>query len=230
MPLDGKKHGGHRDRLRERFLRDGLDSFEEHNILELLLFYPIPQKDTNELAHALLDRFGSMEGVFNAGVGQLMQVDGVGEHTALFLSLFSEMTASYIEDRRQNEIIIGMRGITEFVVRKLTYSPTECLLIIFIDNKQCMLNWHYLQEGTVSDDNLDIRTIMRMLMGTNTTHVLLARNYLKGKCSLKKTDLSLASRVSDALRGIGVQLFDYIVVGSNNAVVTLNGNADLGNE
>lgn len=230
MPLDGKKHGGHRDRLRERFLRDGLDSFEEHNILELLLFYPIPQKDTNELAHALLDRFGSMEGVFNAGVGQLMQVDGVGEHTALFLSLFSEMTASYIEDRRQNEIIIGMRGITEFVVRKLTYSPTECLLIIFIDNKQCMLNWHYLQEGTVSDDNLDIRTIMRMLMGTNTTHVLLARNYLKGKCSLKKTDLSLASQVSDALRGIGVQLFDYIVVGSNNAVVTLNGNADLGNE
>lgn len=227
MPLDGKMHGGHRTRIKERFIRDGLDSFEEHNILEMLLFYPIPQKDTNELAHDLLNRFGSLEGVFNADVEQLLQVGGVGEHTALFLTLFSEMTESYIEDRRQNEIIIGMRSITEFAVRKLAFSPTECLLIIFIDNKQCMLNWHCLQEGFVSADSLDIRTVMRMVMGTNTTHVLLGRNYLKGKCSLRKTDLSVASQVSDALRGIGVGLFDYIAVGSNNTVVTLNGNADF---
>ena len=90
MSSDGKKHGGHRDRLRERFIRDGLDGFEEHNILEMLLFYPIPQKDTNELAHALLDRFGSLESVFNATPEELMQIDGVGEHTARFLSMFSK--------------------------------------------------------------------------------------------------------------------------------------------
>ena len=227
MPSDGNKHGGHRDRLRERFIRDGLDGFEEHNILELLLFYTIPQKDTNELAHALLERFGSLEGVFCADVEQLMQVEGVGEHTALFLTLFEELSKEYKEDRRQNEIIIGMRNIAEFAVRKLTFSPTECLIVLFIDNKQCMLNWHYLQEGTVSADELDIRTIIRMVMGTNTTRVLLARNYCKGRGILHRADLCIANQVSDALRNIGVSLFDYIVVGKNNTVATLNGNADF---
>lgn len=227
MPLDGKKHVGHRERLKERFIREGLDGFEEHNILELILFYTIPQKDTNELAHELLDRFGSLEGVFCAGTEQLMQVEGVGEHTALFLSMFDELMEAYREDRRQNEFIIGTGNISEFAVRKLAYSQTERLMVIFIDNKQCMLNWHYLQEGYISAEDIDIRTVIRMVMGTNTTHVLLARNYIKATGIVRKTDFTVATRVSDALRGIGVSLFDYIVVGKNNTVATLNGNAVL---
>ena len=225
MPLDGKKHVGHRERLKQRFVREGLDSFEEHNILELILFYTIPQKDTNELAHDLLDRFGSLDGVFNAGQEQLMEVKGVGEHTALFLSMFPKLIDSYIEDRKQNETISGMQNVVEFAVRKLAFSQTECLLIIFIDNKQCMLNWHFLQEGMVASENLDIRTIVRMIMGTNTTQVLLARNYLKGKSKLGRSDVKIATELSDVLGSIGVGMFDYIVSGVDGKIATLKGNA-----
>ena len=224
MPLDGKKHGGHRNRLRERFVKDGLDGFEEHNILEMLLFYTIPQRDTNEIAHALLDRFGSLEGVFNAKTEELVEVNGTGEYSAQFLSMFSKLIDSYIDDRRQNEIISGIHNITEFIVRKLAFSQTECLMIFFIDNKQSVLSWHYLQEGCVFPDNLDKRTIMRMIMGTNTTHVILARNYIKGQTKLRKNDLTVALTISEMFRTIGVGLFDYIVVGRDRSYATLTGN------
>ena len=225
MSSDGKKHGGHRDRLRERFIRDGLDGFEEHNILEMLLFYPIPQKDTNELAHALLDRFGSLESVFNATPEELMQIDGVGEHTARFLSMFSKTIDAYITDRRQNEMISGIENITDFAIKKLAYLPTECLLMLFIDNKQFMISWHVLQEGCISPQMIDNRSIARMVMGTNTMYVMMARNNPKGKAKLGKKDNGIALMVSEALRSIGVVLFDYVAVGHDRSFCSMFGNA-----
>ena len=225
MPLDGKKHGGHRDRLRERFIHDGLDGFEEHNILEMLLFYTIPQKDTNELAHSLLDRFGSLEGVFRATPEKLMQVEGVGEHTALFLGLFSDLMDSYITDRRQNEIISGIENITAFALRKLSYAPVESLLVFFFDNKQFLLSWHCLQEGSVTPEEIDIRTMVHMVMGTNATYVMMARNNPKGMAKLIKKDNAIALTVSEAMRSIGVLLYDYIVVSRDRSYVTMLGNA-----
>lgn len=225
MPLDGNRHGGHRDRLRERFIKDGLDSFEEHNILELLLFYPIPQKDTNELAHTLLDKFGSLEGVFNASVEQLMQVEGIGEHTAQFLSMFSVLIDSYINDRKQNERISGIENLTEFALRKLALLQTECLFIFFTDNKQSLISWHCLQEGSVTPENIDKKSLVRMVMGTNTTYVMMARNVPQGKPKLLRKDNGIALIVSEALRTTGVSLYDYIVVSRDRSYVAMYGKA-----
>jgi len=80
-------HEGHRKRLKERFLREGLDSFEQHQVLELLLFFSIPRKDTNELAHTLLNRYGSLSGVFEADPKDLATTPGIGENSAILLSL-----------------------------------------------------------------------------------------------------------------------------------------------
>ena len=227
MPLDGNKHIGHRERLKERFIKDGIDGFEEHVILEMLLFYTIPQRDTNELAHTLLDRFGCLEQIINADVEELKQINGVGDYTARFLSMLSTLTDSYITDRRQNEIVSGIRNITEFAVRKLALLKTECLLILFIDNKQCMLSWHYLQSGMLSPDELNMKELVRMVMGTNTTHVLIARNCVRDKCKLSRNDMRVASGISDALHGTGAMLFDYMVVDRDRSIVTLKGNADI---
>ena len=81
-------HDGHRDRLKQRFLAEGLDNFSQVQVLELLLFYCIPRKDTNEVAHRLLDRFGSLSQVLETRVEDLEKVDGIGHNTAVFLSLF----------------------------------------------------------------------------------------------------------------------------------------------
>ncbi len=226
MPLDGNKHVGHRERLKERFAEDGLDCFQEHNILELLLFYSIPRKDTNEIAHTLLERFGSLEGVFNADIDELTDIHDVGEHTACFLRMFAGLIHTYINDRKQNEIINGIRNIMEFAVRKLAFFKSENLLIFFIDNKQSLLSWHCLQEGCVSADNLDNRTLIRMLMGTNATHVVLARNYISPRKKIGKDDFAIARSVSSALNTIGIGLYDYIVVCSETFYLTMSGSGD----
>ena len=83
------EHAGHRQRMRERFLCGGLDGFADHEVLELMLFYAIPQRNVNPLAHRLLERFGTLHAVLEASVADLMKVEGVGRHTALLLNLFS---------------------------------------------------------------------------------------------------------------------------------------------
>ena len=92
-------HEGHRAKLRKRFLAEGFDSFEDHNILELLLFFAIPRKDTNEIAHALIRRFGSFSRVFEASVEELRSVEGVGEHAAYLLKTYPAVAKRYYKDR-----------------------------------------------------------------------------------------------------------------------------------
>ena len=215
-------HIGHRERLRERFIREGIEHFEDHNILELVLFYAIPQKDTNNLAHELLNRFGSLDNVFSAQPEELMQVRGVGKHTALFLHLFSDLTEMYINDRKQNDIIQGIENITEFAVRKLALSENESLVLFFIDNKQSLLSWHYFQEGTVTPESIDKRTLFHKLMGTNTTHIMIAHVFPKSKAAISKTDRVIATKLTEALGTIGVGILEYIVIGKNRTYVTLS--------
>ena len=88
----------HRERVRKRFLREGLEHFEQHNQLELLLFYAIPQRDTNGIAHDLIQRFGSISRVMDASVEELMTVDGIGERAAVLLKLVPALARSYTLD------------------------------------------------------------------------------------------------------------------------------------
>ena len=99
MPCE---HDGHRKRLKARFIKSGLDDFEPHNVLELLLFYSVPRKDTNPLAHRLINRFGSLSGVFDAKPEELMKVDGVTENTAVLISMIPQAARKYLEDKGLN--------------------------------------------------------------------------------------------------------------------------------
>ena len=96
-------HRHHRLRLKNRFLRSGLDDFEPHNVLELLLFFAVPQGDTNELAHVLLNKFGSISDVFAAPYSELIKIKGVGDHTATMLKLMPELFKVYIKERTETD-------------------------------------------------------------------------------------------------------------------------------
>ena len=100
MDADKNLHNGHRQRLKDRFLTDGLRSFNEINKLELLLFYAIPRRDTNPIAHRLLDRFGSLSAVLEAEPALLTEVDGISEHSALLIKLVAALAYDYINSAR----------------------------------------------------------------------------------------------------------------------------------
>ena len=109
-------HDGHRERLKKRFLKQGLDSFEEHEALELLLFFALPRKDVNPLAHELLERFGSLKNIFDADPSDLARIKGIGESAAVLIKLQSELARKYwLSDLESNAKISSIASAIEYV-------------------------------------------------------------------------------------------------------------------
>ena len=133
-------HQGHRQRLRNRFMQEGLDHFEQHNMLELLLFYSIPQRDTNEVAHRLLNRFGTISDVLNAPVEELETVEGVGHSSALLISSVHQISDIYRRDKTERRKIVGLAGITADCVSRCAQQSESELLLVCADNTQTLLN------------------------------------------------------------------------------------------
>ena len=138
---------GHRARLKARFLTDGFDNFNEINALELLLFYTIPRSDTNPIAHRLLDRFGSFSAVLDADYNELLEVDGVSDHTATFLKLLPQ-TARYYESSKitERKELATLSDIGEFFVRKYVGVIKETVYLLLLDNKRCMISVEKIHE------------------------------------------------------------------------------------
>ncbi len=139
-------HAGHRSRLRDRFMKEGLSGFSEHEILELLLTYAIPQRDVNPLAHALITRFGSLSGVLDAGEHELMQVDGIGKNAASLLCLMPELLGAYQKSNPKGEETLPYPMLEvqqcRFCEACVKLCPTQALKIFSDENEQKHLLFH----------------------------------------------------------------------------------------
>ena len=126
-------HAGHRDRLKRRFLREGIEGFEEHNIVELLLFFGIPFKDTNSIAHNLLKKFGSIKNIFDAPIDEIVRVDGVGEHAATLLKLIPQLCRIYLEQKELNESedVNNVEKLGRMLINKYVGVNVETVYITF---------------------------------------------------------------------------------------------------
>ena len=134
-------HEGHRKRLRETFLKNGLDNFQSHNVLEMLLFYTIPRSDTNETAHRLMDRFGSLSAVLEAPVDELMKVKGVGERTAAFLHLIPEITRVYLKDKQENiKVLDTPEKVAAYLLPYFVGKTKENIVLLCLDNKLSLIH------------------------------------------------------------------------------------------
>lgn len=205
-------HEGHRERLKKRFINEGLDNFEVHNVLELLLFYSIPQKDTNETAHRLLDRFGSLSEVLDAPVSELVKVEGIGEHTAVFLSLMPQLCRRYMQDKTAEAEHRGIPDMAKFAARTLSGLTNEHFMLICVDNTQTMLNYHFISEGTVDSSTVDLRKIIQILIGSNATAAVVAHNHPRGNAMPSRADLKTTMTIASALRPLSIKLLDHVVV------------------
>lgn len=205
-------HEGHRNRLRERFINEGLQNFEQHNILELLLFYSIRQHDTNEIAHELINRFGSLSEVLEAPVSELMKVDGIGEHSAVFLSMIPQVCNKYMEDRAVRHEIRGLEEIASFAANCFIGMTTEHFLLICVDNRESMITRHFISEGDVDSSSVDMRKIIQLLMGANATAAVIAHNHPRGGTTPSRADLMTTLSIARSLSSLHIRLLDHVVV------------------
>ncbi|NLU24847.1 MAG: DNA repair protein RadC [Clostridiales bacterium] len=211
-------HDGHRQRVKKRFSQQGLDGFSDHEVLELLLFYAIPRRDTNELAHRLLERFGSLQAVLRAPFEELERFSGMGESAAILLKL----TPAVIRRSRiatEEEIIFNSVEKTgAYFLRRFQGERREILYQACLDRKGKVINCKKLAEGSVNQATANIRSIVENALFTGASGVILAHNHPSGIALPSEADVSMTLAVRDALQTVGVELIDHIIAADNDFV------------
>lgn len=213
------EHAGHRERMRQRFLRHGLDSFDDHNILELLLFFALPRADTNVLAHRLLDAFGSLDGVFDAEPEKLMEVAGIGENAAVLIRLVPEAARRYLMSKTaRGEVLKDSRAAGRFLMPRFFSSRSETVYMVCMDAKLKVLDCREMERGTTTSVNLGLRQIVRVALETNASAVLLAHNHSGGLAVPSEEDIEATLRARKVLAEVGVALTDHLVMSDDDFV------------
>lgn len=210
-------HEGHRKRLRQRFLDCGLSNFAEHNVLELLLFYTIPRKDTNELAHKLINTFGSLSAVFDASFEELTKVDGIGENTASLIKLIPQIYGRYMQDKLdQNIEIFSTQAAGEYLMAKYIGIKNETSMLLCLDNKGCVTNCDVLSQGSISMTEIAGRKMVETALKNNATSAILAHNHPGGLAVPSSADIDVTRNMIVLLNSIDVRLKDHIIVADND--------------
>ena len=212
-------HKDHRQRVRERYLKEGLDGFSEVQVLELLLFYVIPRQDTNPIAHRLIDRFGSLHQVLEAPVEELEKVEGIGPNAALLLSLITAVARVYAVNRTEKQKILRtIEDCGEYLKSFFIGRRSEMVYLLCLDAKCKVLGCREIGEGSVNSANVPIRRIVETALGLNATSVVLAHNHPSGIALPSGEDVLTTHRVASALSTVDIVLVDHIVVADDDYV------------
>lgn len=206
-------HDGHRDRLKSRFAEHGLESFNDINALELLLFYAIPRKDTNVMAHDLVDRFGSLSGVFDASLRELTEVPGIGENTALLIKLVPQMMKkcqlSKVNDIR---VFRSSNDLGRFLVPRFMDERDELALLLCLDSRKSLICCRVLNRGVVNAVDITVRRLVELALKNKAASLVLAHNHPEGIALPSRGDEAFTRKAGEALRLMGMELVDHIIV------------------
>ena len=211
-------HDGHRQRKKQQYAREGLERFADHEVLELLLYYAIPRRDTNETAHRLLERFGSLEGVLRAPAAELQQVEGVGESAALLLRLVPDVMRRAHSHPPAEKIFNSVDASGSFFLELLEGQRREVLYEACLDAKGKLLTCRQISAGSVDATMLSIREVVETALHADASGVVLAHNHPSGIALPSVADQQLTLQAKQALETMGIRLVDHIIVADGDFV------------
>ncbi len=210
-------HDGHRQRMRQRIMKSGISSMQPHEVLEYLLYSFIPRKDTNEIAHALIAKFGSLAGVFNASAVRLKEVSGMTENAALFLSTLPDVFRLYIEGINGPRVSLKGRGeVRSYLGAKLYGVREERLLVCALDAHDGLIMCDTISCGSGDQVALSIREIVDFAISNKASNIIIAHNHPSGKVSPSQSDVDLTMELFIALNSIRTTLQDHIIFSDDN--------------
>lgn len=212
-------HSGHRDRLKQRFLEQGLDGFTDIQVLELLLFYAIPRRDTNVLAHALLDRFGSLSQVLEAEASELQSVPGISAHSATLLALVTQLARAYqVSCANRMEILDSLDACGAYLLPRFFGRARETVFLLCLDAKCKVLCCKEIGEGSINSASISVRKVVETALQAKASSVVLAHNHPSGVALPSLEDQVTTKRIYAALQLVDVVLADHIVVADGDYV------------
>ena len=212
-------HSGHRQRLKERYLEHGLENFSDIEALELLLTFALPRRDTNPIAHALLDCFGSYRQVLEADIQDLIRVPGIGQNAALLIRLTADANRRYLSSQRRNGTLIrGSKDAGDFLIPLFSYLTDERVYVLSLDSRSKLIHCRAIAQGMVNKVDFTIRDIVDIALRDNAAGIVLAHNHLSGTALPSNADVHSTQRLFQTLNAMGVTLVDHIIVCDNDFV------------
>ena len=210
-------HDGHRGRVKLRFLKEGLHNFAPHEVIELLLFFGIPVKDTNELAHELLERFGSLSGVLEAPYEELKRVKGISDHVASLICFCCQLSHRYYEDKLSfGTVLNSIHEVGQYILPKFLGLKNEAVVLLSMDNRRKVLNCTTIFEGSVNATEINVRLALQQALRDNATVAVLAHNHPNGTPTPSQEDFDMTDRLQRTLSELGLELVDHCVVARSN--------------
>lgn len=212
-------HSGHRARMKKKLAEQGLDVFEPHEVLEILLYYAIPQRNTNDLAKNLIAHFGSFSGVLDASPEALRRF-GLTDHQALYLKLIPDVTRLYLLDKYHNpRKVINYENIPQYIVdRFVGFEEKEHVLLLLMDAKGKEVYCGFISHGGFQSANISIRDIVTLAMNTGALTAFLAHSHPSGHAMPSREDVLTTRTIKEALRLVGVDLLDHFIVADHDCV------------
>lgn len=208
-PVD---HSGHRNRLRKRAAVEGIESFEPHNLLELLLFYTIPRADTNETGHRLLSHFGSFSAVLDAPVEELESIYGVGPETAQFLNMLPAIFRLYMREKTAPvQKLSDIDECKDIFLSHFIGQTKEVLCMLCLQAGNTVGRCIEIAYGESDNVEADCRRIVMEALHANATGVVLAHNHPSGKTQASSADYYTTVRIADALNAVDIPLLEHFV-------------------
>lgn len=217
MSGNGSVHDGHRNRMKEKFLQEGADAFCEHEILEILLYYAVPRRDTNPLAHRLLKRFGSLSAVMDAPSDVLKEF-GLSANTTVLLKLIPEISRVYMDSRCTGKPLVTEENIKEKILSKFVGRQKEIVVLMLIDGKGRELFCDAISKGSVNASEIYIRRLVELAVKYNASVAVLAHNHPSGLALPSVKDITTTQKIKEALKLVSVRLADHIIVTDNECV------------
>jgi DNA repair protein RadC len=206
-------HQGHRQRMTELFLRNGIDGFTDVQILEFLLGYSIARIDTNPLAHRLLDEFGDLHSVFNAPIQLLTKVDGIGTRTACLLRFVGESWNRSEQSRYKNEIYLrSTREIGKYLLAHIGCYREERAFLLSLDSKCKVIELREMMRGDLNTVNLPFRKVLETALMCNASSVILVHNHVNGNGVPSVEDIDYTKKLKRILSSVDLVFFDHYII------------------
>ena len=215
MPKDTARHAGHRDRMRQKFVDGDAALLADHEILEMLLYTALPRRDTNDLAHRLIETFGSLAGVLEADPNRITALTGLGPNTACFLSLLGEAARRYAADKlkpkNENPVFDTPESVAKFLFPRFIGQTKERAYLLLFDNSMRLLDCFHVGDGSVGSVLMSVRRIAERAYAKQAAAAILAHNHPGGLAMPSGDDLRVTRQLADALELLEVPLIEHFV-------------------
>ncbi|MBQ3381083.1 MAG: DNA repair protein RadC [Oscillospiraceae bacterium] len=212
-----KQRSGHRERVRRRFLDEGLDGFKDYEALEMLLFYAIPRQDTKVIAKRLIDQFGSLQAVFHTPPDRLMQEAGLTEATAALIAMLPQLARKIEEQQAQeNARIRSTLDAGRDVIAMFRSRQDESVRILCLNASGKVVRRARIAEGDVNAVHFPIRKLVEEALACKAVSVILAHNHPGGTMAPSQEDLDATKAAKAALETVGIRLLDHLIVSGDN--------------